>query len=27
LNFRHGHEQPCFDVLCAWKARGCACDG
>jgi hypothetical protein len=27
LTCRHGHGQPCFDVLCAWKARGCSCDG
>jgi len=27
LTCRHGHEQPCCDVLSAWKARGCACDG
>ena len=26
LNFRHGHGQPCSDVLLAWKARGCSCD-
>jgi hypothetical protein len=24
LACRHGHGQPCRDVLCAWKARGCA---
>ena len=22
---RLGHEQPCYDVLYAWKARGCSC--
>ncbi len=27
LTCRHGHEQPCWDVQSAWKARGCACDG
>ena len=26
LYFRHGHGQPCSDVLFDWKARGCACD-
>jgi hypothetical protein len=26
LTCRQGHGQSCFDVLCAWKALGCACD-
>jgi hypothetical protein len=26
LTDRRDHGQSCFDVLCAWKALGCACD-
>ncbi len=26
LTCRHDHEQHCYDVPYAWKARGCACD-